>query len=71
KKLAKAISPEDRLRVELLGQVREAAKGRLPNPAARKSAVYRVLEDDRIASLLRRGRFDDARAAAEGIMGRK
>lgn len=67
-KLAKEISPEDRLRVELLGQLRKSTKRDLPSPAARKAAVYRVLRDRRVLGLLQRRRYDEAKLVAKGIL---
>lgn len=67
-KLARRISQQDRLGVELLGQIRDYAKKRLPDPESRKAAMYRVLGDNRVQRLLLGGHLAKARRAAEGII---
>lgn len=67
-KLARAIVPEDRLGVELLGQVRDTAKSRLPSAAARRKALYRVLNDERVTELVGKGHLAEARRRAEEII---
>ena len=69
KKLAGSITREDRLRVKLMGHVRDSAKRKLATPAARKAAVYRVLRDEKVGALLRRGRLGEAKEVAEAIIG--
>ena len=67
-RLAASVSKEDLLRVELLNHARMSARSRLPTPAARRAAVYRVLKDRRVTDLLRLGRLREAKAAAEAIV---
>ena len=69
RRLAGAITKEDRVRVELLNHVRSSEKKRLPTPAARRAAVYRVLKDGRVKEFLSNGRLHEAKAAAEAIVG--
>lgn len=68
-KLARSITREDRLRVELMKHARDSAKDKLPTPAARRSAMYRVLNDEKVATLVRAGRLVEAKAAAEAVIG--
>lgn len=67
-RLAASVTKEDLLRVELLNHARMSARSRLPTPAARRAAVYRVLKDRRVTDLLRLGRLREAKAAAEAIV---
>lgn len=67
-KLLKAVSREDRIRVELLGKLRDSAKESLTSPAARRAAFYAILDDRKVAGLIRAGRLADAERAAEAIM---
>ena len=68
KRLAASITKEERLRVELLNHARISARERLPTPAARRAAVYRVLKDGRVTELLRQGRLSEAKVAAEAVV---
>ena len=69
KRLAGSITREDRLRVELMSHVRASAKKALPTPAARRSAVYKILRDGQVRRLVRRGRLAEAEAAADLLVG--
>ena len=68
KRLAASITKEERLRVELLNHARIFARKRLPTPAVRRAAVYKVLDDRRVTELLRLGRLSEAKAAAEAVV---
>ena len=57
KRLARTITHEDRLRVDLMNHARNRAREVLPTPAARKAAVYRVLRDRKVEELIREGRL--------------
>jgi precorrin-2 dehydrogenase/sirohydrochlorin ferrochelatase len=68
RRLSQEITREDLLLVELHDRVRRLAKERLPTPRSRKSAVYKVLRNDKIKKLLREGHFKEAEVVAEGIV---
>ena len=69
KKLAGSISREDRLRVNLMEHVRNTAKRKLPSPVARRTAVYRIMEDEKVGELVRHGRLAKAKAVADALIG--
>lgn len=67
-KLAREIPIEDRLRVQLLGELRKFAKDKLRSPALRKAGVYKVLQDKQIEGLLRQRHYEEAKTLAKGII---
>ena len=68
-KLAASVTPEDRVWVDLMSFVSSSARDRFRTPAERRRAVYRVLADAEVGSLVRGRRLAEAKAASEAIIG--
>jgi precorrin-2 dehydrogenase / sirohydrochlorin ferrochelatase len=67
-KIEKAIPREDVLQVRLQGYIRKAAKEKLKDAASRKEFVYEVIEDKRVAALLKKGDYPRAKRLAERML---
>lgn len=68
KRLSRQVSEADLSQVRLQGQIRKFAAQALHDPASRKRALYAVLRDGVVQSLLEGKRFRDAEAAARRIV---
>lgn len=64
RKIESLIATEDVLQVRLQGELRAALKKSISDPSKRKKAVYKVIRDKRISSLLRSSKYEDARLRA-------
>ena len=64
KRIEKLITREDLLQVRLQGKLRESAKRLLPDAAARKDFVYKIIGDGRIKDMLKRNRYREAEMLA-------
>ena len=68
RKLAKSITPEDRLWVKLMGRVRSSAMAKLSTPGERRAIIYEILKDENVIRLVRAGRLNEAGDAARAIV---
>lgn len=68
KKLAGAVTPEDKRWVKLMSGVRGSAKARLPTPNERRTVIYKVMKDSKVRKLVLAGRLGEAIAAAEAVV---
>lgn len=64
RRIESVIAPEDVLQVKLQGEVRAELKKSIADPSRRKKAVYKLIRDKRISSLLRSSKYEDARIRA-------
>lgn len=68
RRIERVVKPEDILQVKLQSHVKRIMRETIADQSARKRAVYRVLEDANIRSLLRRNRLEDAKVRAKTII---
>ena len=64
RKIESLIVPEEILQVKLQGEIRSALKKTISDPARRKKAVYKLIRDKRISSLLQSSKYEDAKLRA-------
>ncbi|MDG7038450.1 MAG: bifunctional precorrin-2 dehydrogenase/sirohydrochlorin ferrochelatase [Nitrososphaerota archaeon] len=68
-RLAKAITSEDILQVQLQGLIKEAIKAHVPNPVERRKLIYRIIRSKKISHLLKCNAFNEAVLYANKLIG--
>ena len=71
RRIERTITKEDVLQVRLQHEIRRIAKDMLGDPASRKRLLYKIIHNRKIADLLRRNSFEEAKAHALEILRRK
>lgn len=69
-RIERLITQEDLLHIELQDQVRTILKQQVAEQKTRKKILYRILENELVNDLLRKGEFDKAKIEALKIMER-
>ncbi|HZW57553.1 MAG TPA: bifunctional precorrin-2 dehydrogenase/sirohydrochlorin ferrochelatase [Nitrososphaerales archaeon] len=68
RKIESLITKEDVLHVRLQTEVRGSVRRSIKDPALRKKAIYGIIRSQKVTSLLKSDRFDDAKRYAERII---
>jgi precorrin-2 dehydrogenase/sirohydrochlorin ferrochelatase len=68
RKIEKIITRQDVLQVRLQGHIRKASRARLRDAESRKEFAYNVMRDKTVGSLLKKGRYAEARRVAERML---
>lgn len=68
KRIEKLITSEDLLQIKLQFHIRNLLKGKILNQKARRKILYKILRDENVARLLKKGKYDEAYEKATKIV---
>lgn len=67
-KIEAIITPEDLQQIKLQAYIRTVLKQQIADQKLRKKIIYKILEDEYVEGLLRDGKLDEAKEAAQRII---
>jgi len=67
-RIEKMITPEDLLQIKLQSHLRQALKKQVTDHKVRRQLLYQIIEDAKVQGLLKEGKYEEAKEAAEKIL---